>query len=282
MKRRIRETFDMIHAEEDLKERTREFLAEKTENYTKTRQRGRGLPYARLVPAVCLLLAVLCFGGYRYYFKPVSVISIDINPSLELDVNRFDRIVAVKEYNKEGEDLAESLEIMFLNYTDALEQILENKSVQAYLSQDETMSIVVTGEDETKTRTVYDNIEKCTAEQENTHCYHADSQQLAEAHEAGLSYGKYMAYLELLKLDPDIMPEEIQGMTMREIRDRIEALSGDGNQPGENTGNAGNGGNYEGCSEESGGRAYSHERSNEKSSGHHGKGQGYGRQHHGE
>lgn len=46
------------------------------------------------------------------------------------------------------------------------------------------------------------------------------------AHEAGLSYGKYMAYLELKELDPDIAPEDVQGMTMREIRDRIGQLSG--------------------------------------------------------
>ena len=46
------------------------------------------------------------------------------------------------------------------------------------------------------------------------------------AHDCGLSYGKYRAYLELAALDPTVTPEEVQGMTMREIRDRIAALSG--------------------------------------------------------
>lgn len=48
------------------------------------------------------------------------------------------------------------------------------------------------------------------------------------AHEAGLSCGKYRAFLELQLLDPDITPEAVQGMTMREIRELIESLRTDG------------------------------------------------------
>ena len=47
------------------------------------------------------------------------------------------------------------------------------------------------------------------------------------AHEAGLSYGKYQAFLALQALDPSVTAEEVQGMTMRELRDRIAALGGD-------------------------------------------------------
>ena len=49
---------------------------------------------------------------------------------------------------------------------------------------------------------------------------------MEEAHEAGLSYGKYKACLELQGIEPAIRPDEIQGMTMREIRDLIDTLSG--------------------------------------------------------
>ena len=45
------------------------------------------------------------------------------------------------------------------------------------------------------------------------------------AHKEGLSYGKYRAFLELQKLEPGITPEEIRGMSMREIRERISAES---------------------------------------------------------
>lgn len=244
MKRRIQETFDMIHADEELKEKTKKFLAEKTGDYIKSYKRTRIPSYTRLAPVMCLLFLLIGFGGYRIYFTPVSFISIDINPSLELDVNRFDKVIAVKEYNEDGERLAESLEVMFMNYEDALEQIMENASVQTYLAQDELMSIVVSGDDEEKTQAVYNNVEACTAGHQNTHCYHADSSEMESAQETGLSYGKYLAYLELQALDPDITPEDVQGMTMREIRNWIDALAGDEDQSGQEGGNgqgAGNG-----------------------------------------
>ncbi len=263
MKRKIRETFDMIHADEELKNKTREFLAKTTGDYqkspelvpvkagdadlpdafyTRTRRPGRVSGVFRVIPAVCCMLILMVFGGWQLYFKPVSVISIDINPSLELDVNRFDRVVDVKEYNEDGEKLAESLKILFMNYEDALEEIMDNESVQDYLAQDQVMSIVVAGEDEKKTQTVYSNVEECTQGQENTHCYHADSEVLEDAHASGLSYGKYMAYLELKELDPDIPPGDVQRMTMREIRNRIEELQGNdiGNGAGSGT-DSGNG-----------------------------------------
>ena len=46
----------------------------------------------RLVPtlACCLLVLLAGWGGHHAYFTPSAIISIDVNPSLELGVNRFD------------------------------------------------------------------------------------------------------------------------------------------------------------------------------------------------
>lgn len=86
------------------------------------------------------------------------------------------------------------------------------------------------------------------------------------AHEAGLSYGKYMAYLELQALDPDVTPQEVQGMNMREIRNRIEALTEDSGSSGAYTDET------EGCvSEENYGNGE-----------HAGNGRKHGKEHHGE
>src|SRR5699024_2468381 len=66
----------------------------------------------------------------------------------------------------------------------------------------------------------------CTAGQENAHCFSASSREHDEAHQAGLTLGKYRAYLALHDLDPTVTPEEVQNLTMAEIRDRIQALGG--------------------------------------------------------
>lgn len=49
---------------------------------------------------LCFLMAGA--GGYTVYSRPVSYISIDVNPSIELAVNRFDRVVSAKATTQTG------------------------------------------------------------------------------------------------------------------------------------------------------------------------------------
>lgn len=221
MNRRIKETFDTIHAEESLKEATRAFLADQTkENGEKASGK---FAYRRAVPVLLSLFFLLIgFGGYRIYFTPTSVISIDMNPSLELGVNRFDRVISVEGFQEEGEALAASLSIQHMEYTKALEEIMANEQVAEGLSEDEILSVSVIGNGGEQNQKMLAAIEACTAGHENTYCYYADTEEVKEAHHTGLSYGKYRAFLEIQALDPDITTEEIQEMTMRQIHDLIE------------------------------------------------------------
>ena len=68
-------------------------------------------------------------------------------------------------------------------------------------------------------------LEGCAAGRKNTFCCAAQPEEVALAHEAGLSYGKYRAFLEAQALDPSLTPQEVQGMSMREIREMTEALA---------------------------------------------------------
>ena len=207
----LKESFDQIHAEEELKEKTRAYLREQTRDY----QRTRSFSYRPLLSAAACLLLLVCLGLWRVYFTPVSVISIDINPSLELELNRFDRVLSVEGYNEDGQALADSLDLRFLNYQEALEQVLSSDTVVSCLAQNEYLSIAVVDDNTQRQETLLAGVQACTA----------DSTDLEAAHHLGLSYGKYQAYLELRALDPDITPQEVQNMTMREIRQLIADLS---------------------------------------------------------
>lgn len=237
MNEQIKEAFDQVRAEEALKQRTRVYLWKKTRGYT----RRRTASYRSLVPAVACFFLVL-FGGYWLYFLPTAAISIDVNPSIELNVNRFDKVVSVHAWNDDGQALADTLQVKYLDYTAAVEQVLQSETVSALLEDDAVVSIGVIGGNDGQSQRVLAGVEACTAGQGNAYCYCAHPDEVEAAHEAGLSYGKYRAFLELQALDPTVTVEEVQGMTMREIRDRIDALSGDtGGQAQTNTGATGQG-----------------------------------------
>lgn len=251
MNNAFKELFGPIRAEEDLKERTKEFLAKETQDYAKAPAKGRGYPACAAVCA-CLLLALL--GGRWLYFTPTAEISMDINPSIELSVNRFDRVVAVTGFNEDGQALSRELDVKYKDYAQAVEQVLRHDSVAALLSAGEVMSITVAGQDGQQSAKLLSGVEACVAGQSNIDCHSARPEEAAAAHEAGLSCGKYRAFLELQRLDPDITPEIVQGMTMREIRDLISRLSaGSGLPPSDGWGNGHHGNGGQGNSASGGG-----------------------------
>ncbi len=227
MNNMLKELFDPIQAEEALKDKTKAYLAQATQGYTERKREARRYPrYA--AACACLLLALV--GGRWLYFTPTAQISIDINPSFEMDINRFDQVISVKDFNEDGRALAQGLDIKYKNYTAAIEEILNSDAVTTLLSADEVMTITVIGPDEQRSAEILTEVAGCTAAHRNTYCYYTPSEDVAPAHEMGFSCGKYRAFVELQRLDPGITPEEVQGMTMREIWDRIEALSPDGEE----------------------------------------------------
>lgn len=222
MNNAFKKLFTPIQAEEGLKERTLEFLAGKTKGYTE-RKAGKG--WYGFCAAACACFLLVLFGGHRFYFTPVAAISIDINPSIEMSINRLGRVIFINGFNEDGWELSDSLDVKYKNYTDAIEQILHDDTIAALLSGNEIMTITVIGPDRQRSEEIFSEVEACAAHRSNTYCYFATSEETAPAHEAGLSCGKYRAFLELQHLDPDITPETVQGMTMREIRELIDRLS---------------------------------------------------------
>lgn len=230
MDEKIRSAFDSVHAEEALKDRTREFVAQKMGAYQKKPART----YRRLIlAAACLLFALLCGGGWYLYFTPVASISVDVNPSIELGINRFDRVVSVEGYNEDGRALADSLHVWLLPYEEALDQILSGEGMAQYMTPRQFVSVTVVGESEEKSGEMLEHVSSCASHHENVHCSSGSAEEVSAAHEAGLSFGKYRAFLELQALDPTVTPEDVRGLTMRQIRDRIAALSGGGEAAGE-------------------------------------------------
>ncbi len=223
MDEQIKTTFEQISAEQELKDRTRLFLERKTHGFT----RYQTVPYKKLIAAAACLFLLLT-GTYWLYFIPTAEISIDINPSIELGVNRFDRVVSVNARNEDGKELADSLSIKYMDYEGAVRQIMEDQGIAAMLSGDEVMAVTVIGEEGGQCKRMLSRLESCTADRRNAHCYFAESEEAEKAREMGLTCGKYRAFLELQALDPDVKPEDIQGMTMREIRDWIRRLSPEG------------------------------------------------------
>lgn len=211
----IREAFDQIHAEEK--------LCNLAFEATKKARNGSMLkfPVKRFMVAASFMACF--FIAYYMYFTPTSVISIDINPSLELTVNRFNKIIDVVGYNDDGKVLKSSLNILYQNYQKAIETILTSDKVSDSLSKNEFLSIAVVKINKNQGEHILQFVTECTAEIK-AHCYGVAYNDVSPAHSLGLSYGKYQVYIELQKYGFTIQPEEIADMKMRDLRDILYSV----------------------------------------------------------
>ena len=216
--KKFRDAFSQVHTEDELKAHTKNWLAQQI-----NKKKRHSFPALRAAAAAAFLFAAVSAGGVWLYLSPAAYISIDINPSLELGINRFDRVVSVEYFSSDGQELAEQLDIRYMDYSDALEELLSEQTVEAYLADGAVMAVTVAGSDEEKTSQILETVETCTAGHTNISCHPGDIEEIHDAHSEGLSLGKYRAYLELKALDPAVTPDDIRDLSMREIRDLIDA-----------------------------------------------------------
>ncbi|MDF2592671.1 MAG: hypothetical protein K0S75_2137 [Clostridia bacterium] len=183
------------------------------------------------VAASFLILIMLSSGVYAYY-TPYSYVSVDINPSLELYVNRFDRVIGVHAFNDEAEQVIKSSEgIKNENVSVALEEILDNAEKAGYLSKDaeNSVMIVVSSGNKKEETALIDKMSKTSTavlssinsnyeiilEKTNVENY-------KKAKEQNVSPGKVMLADRFKEAKPEIDKEEIKHMPLQQAIKQIE------------------------------------------------------------
>ena len=78
----------------------------------KTRSRAAKI----LLAAACAAFALLGVGGYHVASTPTAFVDIDVNPSIGIELNRFDRVVSARAYNEDGAELLEGVDVSGLSF----------------------------------------------------------------------------------------------------------------------------------------------------------------------
>ncbi len=227
----IRQSMKEIHASEELKHNTLRYLQEQREK----QGRMHGLFSGGTRAGIRYALAVVCLfflmgtSGFLVYSRPVSYISIDVNPSIELGINCFGRVVSAEGYNVDGQDIVRHVRLKNISYIQAIDRLLEDERYSRFLEGDARPVFTVISDDSDAM------MEAIHADNRFQACgglvYSSDAACREEAHRHEMSFGKYRACLELLQYDESITVEKCHGMTMGEIQSRIEICrehNGDG------------------------------------------------------
>ena len=205
-----------VRATEELKRNTLQYLKNQQEKKSSARPHLI-LRYALV--AVCLLL-LLGTGSYSVYRKPVSYISIDVNPSIELGINRFGKVVSAEAYNEDGQNILQHVSVKNISYMQAIDRLLADESDLLYLREDSLLVFTVISD---QPHSIMEEISTNEfAQTYETLMYTSDTDCMEEAHSHEMSFGIYRAYLELSQYDSSVTIEDCHGMTIGEIQTRIE------------------------------------------------------------
>lgn len=222
---KIKQSLRKIRATEDLKKNTLQYLLKQQEQKGAFKQRPV-LKYA--LAAICLFL-LLGTGGYSVYRQPVSYISIDVNPSVELGINRFGRVVSADAYNEDGEAVLQQLSLKNIPYVQAINKLLATEISSGFLKEDSVLVLTVVS---AQYASIMEELSAADFSQNyEALLYTSDVSCMKEAHSHQMSFGKYRGYQELSQHDTSVTIEDCNKMTMEEIHNRIENCSGhqDGN-----------------------------------------------------
>lgn len=210
----IHDAFDEIRADEKLKESTKQFLSARRKHVPQPQPRYVS---GRMLAALCaFFLLVTGIKGYSWLHTPVSYVSIDINPSIELALNRLDRVASVTAFNEDGETLVRGLSLKGKKYTDAIDTLMASSGMERYLLNNEELVFTVASDE--RNAELQSGIDHCQNHSEHR-CLSvsADPALISGAHENGLSIGKYYAYLQLAAYDDTVTVEDCRDMSISEI-----------------------------------------------------------------
>ena len=186
------------------------------------------------VAAACLCVAVFGGGVSLYQNGRVeSYIGIDVNPSIELSVNRKDKILKAEALNDDGAEILEDMELKNVDLNIAVNAVVGSMVRHGYLDEVENAILVtVTNEDREKAaelrQDVVGDIENSLEEHKLKAVVY--DQQLAVTDEVeriaaqySISYGKAYFLQELVE-ENNLSEADLKafaGMTMEEISKEI-------------------------------------------------------------
>lgn len=182
--------------------------------------------------AACFLILIMLSSGVYAYYTPYSYVSVDINPSLELYVNRFDKVIGVHAFNEEAVQIIKTSKgIKNENVSVALEQILDNAEEAGYLKKDveNSVMIVVSSKNTKEETALIDKISKTStavlsgiSSNYEVILEKTKVENYKKAKEQNISPGKVMLANRFKQAKPEIDEEKVKNMPLQQAIKQIE------------------------------------------------------------
>jgi hypothetical protein len=230
LENRFKDALNDIKAEEQLKSSTMAFLRKKV--YQK-----KQVSFRRFAGAFASLAIVLFAGlfSHNLYFTESAYIDIDVNPSIELTLNRFDRVIGVYAYNEDGQRVLDTVNIRNKSYQDALSALVDKMVELGYIKDSGlfTATLQTKNGEASKEKldaliSYLDSVLQSDGRTVEENIFVVNSETKTHAHDQNLTPAKYLAILELQSFDPTATFDSCRDHSISEINQQIHDHENDG------------------------------------------------------
>ncbi|MFA9380219.1 MAG: hypothetical protein ACERKO_04075 [Acetanaerobacterium sp.] len=185
---------------------------------------------AAWVACAAAAIGITCTGVWAYV-SPYSYVSLDVNPSIEYSLNRFDRVLSATAVNEDGAEILSDLDLRNKTIEDAVSSTIVKIDELGYFDGDTAGGVVIatSGENEKKSQALSETLLQSTqeavdAQQEDAEivvdAISVGLDRVQEAKELGVTPGK-LNLVEKLRdcsADPDsVNMQEWLGKSVRDI-----------------------------------------------------------------
>lgn len=169
--------------------------------------------------AACLALVACLIGGAVDFLRPVAYVGIDVNPSVELTLNRFDIVVGTHALNDDGQRALDEASCMWRPFDDAARDL--DGAMRTIAGEGAVVEVSIDCDNESRYAALAAQSNDCFGCNGEAHCDRTNAEERQAAHDSGMGVAKYRAYQELQEAGVDISAEKCASMSMRELRDLL-------------------------------------------------------------
>ncbi|MCL1847533.1 MAG: hypothetical protein FWF91_06155 [Coriobacteriia bacterium] len=227
MEHKIQSAFDGIHADNALVDSTMAYLRSQRE---KKQSRSRGLSIPKLAGAFATA-AVLFMGiaAFNLYTTAAAYVSIDVNPSLELTLNRFDRVIDARAFNEEGERILSETPVKGKDYDKAVDLLFSCMEANGYLADDFSISVTVQTQSSQTEARLCPALQECVDRQMfasqsagTAEVFTVSAEVHGNARQCNMTPARYQAIQELLEVDAEASVDAYRDCSLGQIRQRTQ------------------------------------------------------------
>ncbi len=218
-------------------------LIEREDVLSKDRKNTKYYSVLAGIAAVIILVFVYSFLMNFNVNSTYAYINIDINPSMELEINSRELVVDVKSLNTDAEKLTEGMKVKGLNINQALKIIIDKSLEDGYLKKEKEKNYVLitvaldeaqANNEKKKLDDFLDTLKTGLEESYDTvispKVVSVPPDYRKKARENNVSMGKYLIYSEAKQMGKEIPMEELRSEDLYSLLSRVDVEKADENE----------------------------------------------------